>query len=93
MKIAAVFGAVLSSVALLAGPALANKVPKTFSCEPIEGNTSPAHELNCDVWVTTGEFAGSCECEPGFTLVDPTDRLLNIQDENSTASPGKASGS
>ncbi len=46
-----------------------------------------------DVWFTNGEFAGECGCAEGFSLVDPTSALLNTQDEDSSASPGKASGS
>lgn len=93
MKTAAVFGAVLASVALFAGPAAAHKVPKAFQCVPIEGNMSPAYNQTCDVWFTNGEFAGDCICAEGFSLVDPRSTLLTIQNEDSTASPDKASGS
>lgn len=93
MKTAAVFGVVMASVALFAGPAAANKVPKAFQCVPIEGNSSPAYDQTCEVWFTTGEFAGECGCAEGFSLVDPKNAILTIQDEDSSASPDKASGS
>jgi hypothetical protein len=93
MKTAVVFGAMLASVALFAGPAAAHKVPKAFQCVPIEGNSSPAYGQTCDVWFTNGEFAGECGCADGFSLVDPRSTLLTIQDEDGSASPGKASGS
>ena len=93
MKTAAVFGAVLASVALFAGPAAAHKVPKSFQCIPIEGNSSPAYDQTCDVWFTNGEFAGACGCAEGYSLFDPLNTLLTIQDDNSTGSGGKASGS
>jgi hypothetical protein len=89
MKTAAVFGAVLASVALFADPAVAHKVPKSFPCVPIESNSSPAYDL----WFTNGEFAGACDCAVGLTLVDPSNSLLTIQDGNSTGAGGKASGS
>lgn len=93
MKTTAVFGAVLASVALFAGPAAAHKVPKAFQCVPIEGNSSPAYGKTCDVWFTNGEFAGECLCEKGFSLFDPINSLLTIQDDDTTGTGGKASGS
>jgi len=93
MKTAAVFGAALASVALFAGPAAAHKVSKSFVCIPIEGNSSPAYDQACDVWFTNGEFAGSCGCAEGFSLFDPINSLLTIQDGNSTGGGRKASGS
>jgi hypothetical protein len=95
MRAVAIFGAAIASMAILAGPAAANRIPKAFHCVPIEGNMSPAYGQTCDVWLTNGEFAGSCECEPGFTLFDPTSSLLNIDDDESSGGygPPKASGS
>jgi|SwirhirootsSR2_FD_contig_31_10438213_length_299_multi_7_in_0_out_0_1 hypothetical protein len=93
MKTAAVFGAVLASVALFAGPAAAHKVPKTFECVPIEGTSGSVYNLTRYIWFTTGEFADKEECLPGYVLFDPVSTLLTIQDDNTTASGGKASGS
>ena len=81
MKIAAVLGAGLASVALFAGPVSA----KDYACVPIEGNPLPMYHMSCD--------AGSCHCDSGFALVDPTESLLTIQNEDSSGSSSKASGS
>jgi hypothetical protein len=52
-----------------------------------------AYDKTCDVWFTNGEFAGECGCAEGFSLFDPVNSLLTIQNDDSTASGGKASGS
>lgn len=97
MRTVAVFGVLAASVAMLAsGPAAAHKIPKPFQCIPVEGNMSPAYEQTCDVWWANGEFAGPCECDPGYALFDPISSLLNIETEASTGDgydPPKASGS
>jgi hypothetical protein len=97
MRNVAVFGAVVASMVMMfAGPAAAHRIPKPFQCVPIEGNMSPAYGQTCDVWWANGEFAGSCECEPGFALFDPINSLLEIEDDGSSGGgyrPPKASGS
>jgi len=93
MKMYAVLGAVLASATLFAGPAVANKIPKPFQCIPIEGNTSPAYDKTCEIWVTNGEFAGDCGCKEGFALYDPLNTILKIPDDNTPDTDGKASGS
>jgi hypothetical protein len=82
-------------MALFAAPASAHRVPKTFQCVPIEGTPGSTYDKSCQVWWANGEFAGSCDCEPGFVLFDPINSLLTIQDGGSSGGgkPPKASGS
>jgi hypothetical protein len=96
MRAVAVFGAVVASMVMFAGPASAETTSKAFQCVPLEGNMSPAYGQTCDVWQENGEFAGSCECEPGFVLFDPISALMKIEDKGVTEGgyrAPKASGS